>query len=159
MNCFCTIITSNYYFYVKTLYDSLAQFDPNLHFKLLIVDDAENLEPYKNITFISLDEIKSSNKQDYSLIEQYEVDIYCSLRWSLKPLLLKHLLKHEGYGKAIFLDADLFFYNDPAFLFQQLDNKDVLITPHWRSKNPSVDSGNFDWLFKGGLYNAGFFWM
>ena len=41
-------------------------------------------------------------------------------------------------------NPDLYFYEDPLFLFEKLEISDVIITPHWRSINPKIDQSNFD---------------
>ncbi|WP_048331143.1 glycosyltransferase [Bizionia psychrotolerans] len=157
MNCYCTIITSNYFVYTKAIFDSLEAFNAHLDFNVLVVDDCYELQNYKNIKVLSLDSIKTTYPKDYKLIELYENDPTSNLRWALKPLFLKYLLLEKKYDKVLFLDPDLYFYQNPSFLFEQLDEADVIITPHWRSKDPLKDAVNFNSLFTGGLFNAGFF--
>lgn len=157
MNSYCTIITSDYFFYAKAIFDSLETFDKELNFHVLVVDEVSEDLYYKSIQVHLLSDLTSNCTSDYDLIKHYEVDQASKLRWALKPLFLKYLLLHKHYKKSLFLDPDLFFYNDPSFLFEELETKDVIITPHWRSKDPIVDPLNFDSLFTGGLYNAGFF--
>tara|TARA_R110002072_G_scaffold117281_14_gene248278 strand:+ start:9824 stop:10744 length:921 start_codon:yes stop_codon:yes gene_type:complete len=157
MNCYCTIITANYFFYAKALFDSLAQFQPNASFKVLVVDAKNKELAYNGIDVVSLIEIKESFPDDYTKIAHYESDPESNLRWALKPIFLKYLLLSEKFDKVLFLDPDLFFYNDPSFLFEKLVSSDVILTPHWRSKDPEFDQANFESLFTGGLFNAGFF--
>lgn len=157
MNTFCTIITSNYFFYAQALYDSLDKFDQNLSFHVLIVDEFSEELSYKNIFISRLEDVIAELPADYELISKYYSDKESNLRWALKPLFLKYLLLEMHFEKTIFLDPDLYFFNNPSFLFDELNQEDVLITPHWRSKDPFKDSGNFDSLFTGGLFNAGFF--
>lgn len=157
MNCFCTIITSNYFFYTKAIYDSLDLYSENLSFKVLIVDDFNKNLHYKSIELISLEDIKSNFAADYNLIKHYENDRESNLRWALKPLFLKYLIDFRSLEKVIFIDPDTYFFKNPSFLFKKLDKADILITPHWRSKDPFLDESNFNELFSGGLFNAGFF--
>jgi hypothetical protein len=157
MNCYCTIITANYFFYAKALFDSIKKYDSNLNFQVLVVGDFEEDLIYNGIEVIKLDLLKSCFQQDYNSIKHYEVDEASKLRWALKPLFLKYLLLKRKFDKALFLDPDLYFYSNPLFLFDDLNDKDVIITPHWRSKDPVLDPDNFNWLFTGGLFNAGFF--
>lgn len=157
MNCFCTIITSNYFFYAKALYDSLKKYDTTASFKVLIVDDYPKTYNHEGIEILSLHEIIENMPSDYGHIKKYENDIESNLRWALKPLFLKYLINFKKYEKVLFLDPDLYFYKNPAFLFDELNTADVIITPHWRSKDPIKDASNFNSLFTGGLFNAGFF--
>lgn len=158
MNCFSTIITSDYFFYAQAVCDSLIQFNPDIKFHVLVVGNIKVELDYDHIEIHRIGEIQELFKDDYDIIKHYENDEASNLRWALKPLFLKFLLLHKNYNKAIFIDPDIYFYNDPLFLFEQLNNDtDVIITPHWRSKDPIKDKSNFDSLFTGGLYNAGFF--
>lgn len=154
---YCTIITSDYFFYAKALFDSLKKYNNTINFQVLIVDGYDEAYSYDTIDVISLEEIKTNLASDYDSIRKYEEDKKSNLRWALKPLFLKYLIKLRGFQKVLFLDPDLYFYQTPEFLFDELNTADVIITPHWRSKDPNKDKSNFDLLFTGGLYNAGFF--
>jgi len=157
MNSFCTIITSNYIFYAQALYDSLRKFNPDVNFNVLVVDEKKADYNYESVNFFFIDDISASFPNDYQLIKKFEEDRNSVLRWALKPLFLKYLLTSQNFSKVLFVDPDLYFYNNPNFLFDHLSVSDVLITPHWRSINPKVDESNFESLFTGGIYNAGFF--
>jgi hypothetical protein len=157
MNCYCTIITADYFFYAKTIVDRLKQYDSNLNFHVLVVGDIQRDLKYDGIEVHNIKELQVHFQEDYNLIKHYEVDKASNLRWALKPLFLKYLLLEKKYQKALFLDPDLYFYNSPLFLFDELNDADVIITPHWRSKDPIRDPNNFNSLFTGGLFNAGFF--
>jgi hypothetical protein len=156
-NTYCTIITANYFFYAKTLCDSIKKNGATASFKVLIVDDYPKTYKYEGIEIISFIEIAESLPSDYELIKKYENDKESNLRWALKPLLLKYLINYKKFEKVLFLDPDLYFYQNPTFLFDELEMADVIITPHWRSKDPIKDASNFNLLFSEGLYNAGFF--
>jgi hypothetical protein len=157
MNCFCTIITSDFFFYAQAIYDSLKKFRPEVNFMVLVVDDNGSLLSYESIQIFNLEDIKSAYPDAFQTIKKYEDDPNSALRWALKPLFLKFLLTKQNMSKAILVDPDLYFYEDPFFLFEKLEISDVIITPHWRSINPKIDKSNFDNLFTGGIYNAGFF--
>ncbi|RSK40516.1 hypothetical protein [Mangrovimonas spongiae] len=154
----CTIITADYFFYAQAIYDSVMAHDAKTYFYVLVVDDYEtkNLS-YKGINSVSLQELKTAYPKDYQTIAHYENDKASVLRWALKPLFLKYILKAKAMERVILVDPDIYFFKSPKFLFQALKKHRVLLTPHWRSKNPNLDPVNFDWLFNGGLYNAGFF--
>ncbi|MDP5078806.1 MAG: hypothetical protein NWQ19_11955 [Nonlabens sp.] len=157
MNCFATIITADYFFYAKTIIDALVTYDKNIRLQVLVVGDVPESTQYENVKIHTLKEIATCFQDDYETIKHYEIDAASTLRWALKPLFLKYLLLQEGFSKAVLIDPDIYFYNSPLFLFDYLEDVDVLITPHWRSKDPKKDASNFNELFTGGLYNAGFF--
>jgi len=76
------------------------------------------------------------------------------VRWSLKPILMEHLL--QTYDKVVYVDNDIYFFNSPSFIWDELDESDVLLTPHHYPRNPEENQNWLEANFKVGLYNAGF---
>jgi hypothetical protein len=116
----------------------------------------KGLEQIHNGIFFSyLDDVHSEMATKlYDKYHSHNMDAY---RWSMKPVFLNHLIQEKKYEKVIYLDCDLFFYNNHDFLFDLLKEQRVLLSPHWRcSDNPMVDYGNFILNFQGGIYNGGF---
>lgn len=156
----CTIITGNYAHYAMTLYDSLIEFYPELQFYVFVssgeIDPAleEKIQSNKNYELLYIDQFLS-NTIAKELHDKYELAYHDAYRWGMKPVLLNHLLQ-LGYERAIYLDSDLFFYNDFKFLFDDLKKHQLLLSPHWRSSNPKTDKSNFELNFLDGIYNGGF---
>ena len=65
-------------------------------------------------------------------------------------------MQKPGRDKIIFVDGDIFFYSDFSFIYDRLDDASVLLTPHWRSRDPHLDPSNFQDMLNQGIYNAGF---
>ncbi len=87
---------------------------------------------------------------------------YCShkttlLRWALKPVFISFLLQKE-IEKVIYCDSDIFFVNDFSFLFNELSQYSVLLTPHIINPvQPGRDNlVSLAGILKGGYFNAGF---
>jgi hypothetical protein len=80
------------------------------------------------------------------------------LRWSLKPAFMSHLLEDDSVSsdKVIYVDNDIFFYNDYNFLFDLLNDYHFLLTPHYYRNDPRSHQNWFEANFRVGLYNAGF---
>lgn len=78
------------------------------------------------------------------------------LRWASKPCFLSQLIKQHDFEQLFFVDNDLFFFQSPEFLFNELEGKSVLLTPHWRCLDPTEQPLWFDVNFTDGVYNAGF---
>lgn len=159
MNTVCTIITPDYLGFAFALHDSLqvaSESDVEM-FVLIAVEDVEidNLPKRESLHYVAMDEVCSSGL-GLKLRSKYFNTNISAFRWSMKPVLLKHILVNLGRDKALFLDGDLFFYQDPQFLFDALDYNRFLVTPHWRSTDPHKDPRNFGELFNQGIYNAGF---
>lgn len=147
---FCTISTNDHLFKVDALFSSLNDVGCDSDMICLatqlgeeVIQNGILLRPDS----IELGEIGRVLKTKYSETSDH-------LRWSLKPVLIKALL--NKYDKVIYLDNDIFFFNSPAFLWSELDDKDVLLTPHNYPRNPQENQNWLEANFKVGLYNAGF---
>lgn len=153
---FGTICTSDYFFKAKTLYDSIAGFDNSKELHVLIIDRKAN-EINALSDKIHVYDLSSLEGEPYAqeIISKYSNDSNV-LRWSLKPVFAAYLLRHT-FSSLILLDNDIYFFQPYEFLFQNLTNHRVLLTPHWRSKNPAEDEFVFINNFTDGVFNAGFF--
>lgn len=77
------------------------------------------------------------------------------LRWACKPLVMLHLLQ-SGYDEVVYVDNDVFFFSDPDFIFDELKDKSVLLTPHFYLADPKRYQFWLEANLRIGLYNAGF---
>ncbi len=149
---FCTITTKSHLFKVDALNYSLQEHGSvPLHVLVVDVQEKNQLEPHKGITYHTLDELKD-NSLVKSILRKYSRQDH--IRWCLKPVLMLHLL--EETEEVIYLDNDLFFYNSFEFLFGYLETDNILLSPHWRIMDPEREQ---IWLitnFREGIYNAGF---
>lgn len=159
--CFCTIITANYLHFALALNDSLLKFGQDKLY-ILIVDSAVDINSieYSNKSNLNLLHINELEVLPVAgeIIRKYKIKNVDCLRWALKPCLISSLL--EIHTKVIFLDCDLYFLSNYNFLFDYLNNYNILLTPHWRNIKPDINDEreltNFDLLFTHGLFNAGF---
>ena len=131
---FCTLFDHNYLSRGLSLYDSLK-----LHckddFKLFILalDDKaftwleENRTAYKEITVCSLTDIKNA----YPILEQLQNErTRAEFSWTLSSFSIQYFLKKYTLNSITYLDSDIYFYSDPAVLFDELNDESVIITPH-----------------------------
>jgi hypothetical protein len=157
MRTFCTIITSDYFPYAAVLYQSLIQFNKNEKLIVLVCDDGIvkfEETSYPGIKLIKIDKLYQFGETDL-LYKKYALDEMDAFRWSMKPVLLRYLLQ-SGYQQAVYVDCDIFFFDDYNFLFSGLNEYDVLLTPSWRTNEPGQHREEFIALYTDGLYNAGF---
>jgi hypothetical protein len=158
MNVFCTVITSNYFPYALTLFKSLFDQDPGVQLHVLVTDDnggrKELTGKYPAIHLHDVSELAhyAFVQEVYDRYAHTEMDEF---RWAVKPLFISYLLEQHA-SKVIYVDSDIYFYQDFRFLFDELDHAAVLLTPHWRNTDPLADEQSFYALFTGGIFNAGF---
>lgn len=156
---FCTISTADYLPYVLALNESILQFNKNIRLSVLISDkyhDYSGVErEYPNIDFYWFGEV-CRDGVGKEIRDKYQSSDMDCFRWSMKPVFMKYLLKNMGFEKIIYVDNDIHFFHDFQFLFDELEQCNVLLSPHWRASDPRIDASNFMILYTSGLYNGGF---
>jgi len=154
---FCTIITADYFPCALALFKSIKKFDPDILLHVLVAD---NKPLPAGATIPAGMKIMTAQKlSGYSLVDSLykkyahiEMDFF---RWSLKPVFISYLLEH-GFERLLYTDCDMFFFNDYAFLFSELDSSSVLLTPYCLNADPLVNRNSFLALFSSGIFTAGF---
>lgn len=149
---FCTIGSGNYLPFIETLFHSLREQDENVVLHALVTDGLTPAVSHNNLRYYSIDKL-----MDEPFVREI-VDKYSYrndyMRWALKPVLLLYL--NKKFGKIIYVDNDIYFFKKFDFLFEELDQYSVLLTPHWCSFLPLPNEENFKTNFQIGLFNAGF---
>jgi len=129
---FCTYFDHNYLSMGLTLYESLLQHcsDFRLFILCLSKECYEILSKLdlKNIKLIKLEELEASDKdilgvkQNRTLIEYY---------FTITPLLPLYILNNYPETELItYLDSDLYFFDDPAPIFEEITGKSTAIIGH-----------------------------
>jgi len=148
---FCTYFDRNYLPRGLALYHSLIRHCPEFHLYVLAMDEMtrvalEGLRP-ANLTVISLAELEAANPH-LALIRasRSSVEYY----YTCGPSWLLHLLKsQQQIDLLIYLDADLFFFSDPAPLFDEMETYSIALVEHRLSAKLRPDLSRY------GRYNVG----
>lgn len=147
---FCTIASPDFLPFAEVLLHSLKQnAQVTLH---VLVIETTNRQSKDQLHFYQLNDIADIDAAA-ATIEKYKNEPD-NLRWALKPFLLLYLLQKNS--SVIYLDNDIYFYNSFSFLFDELEQASLLLTPHWASFQPQPYPEHFMINFQLGLFNAGF---
>lgn len=147
---FCTTSTTSHLYKCFALAGSLAALGGKL--TILLIDSTNYCKTLpENVDLVYLSDLQSLLAQ--ALTNKYK-NSPDKLRWSLKSVLLIHLINQNE--KAVYVDNDIFFFNDFTFIFQELDKHPILLTPHHYPRDPQSNQNWFEANFRVGLYNAGF---
>ncbi len=154
---FCTITTLSHFYKVYTLFDSILAVDSSTHLHVLIsdADDTALINKYSKSGMKIYLKKDIKGELTSKMIRKY-IGSRDKLRWTLKPLFLKYLLSDLKIEKVIYVDNDIAFFGDFEFLFDYLDEYNILLTPHNYYRNPDAHQNWLEANFKVGLYNAGF---
>lgn len=165
-----TIITPNHLDKAYTMIESMRKFH-DCHAHILIVGAYHKvLKPptIPNTTFYTLDDMFSGKigRINSLIFDKYKLPSedrppniakHDYLRWALKAGFIYKLLESNKNNKLyIYCDCDLHFYNDYHEIIDYSSNKSITISPHWRTIHSTV-MNEFQYNFKHGLYNGGFF--
>lgn len=151
---FCTISTHDHAYKVFALCESLRLVNPAFTLHALFVDKMPDSRPHAQLSLYTLDAVNDAELGN-DIIEKYKSKSD-KLRWSLKPVFLKKLLLSQSLEAVIYLDNDLCFFEDYAFLFALLKQHSFLLTPHHYERSPYHQQNMLEANFRVGLYNAGF---
>lgn len=133
---FCTLFDSGFLLQGLTMYYSLQNVEKNFHLYIFAFDDksAQILRKLQltNATVIDLNDFENDElkriKQTRTKREYY---------WTCTPSIILYSLEHFNLDACTYLDADLFFFDTPKTLIDELGNNSVLITEHRYDPNNS----------------------
>lgn len=126
---YCTLFDSNYLTRGLAMYRSLQKYSESFHLYIFAFDDQcfqllQRLE-LGNVTVISLKEF-----EDKKLLEIKKTRSKAEYCWTCTPSIIKYSLDNYSLGACTYLDADLYFFSNPAVLIDEMQSDSVLITEH-----------------------------
>lgn len=149
---FCTISSQSHLYKTRVLRDSILRHHPESRVTVLCVDGSmPGQEPQTR--YIGLAEQVNSAFW-FDLQKKYKGD---ALRWSLKPVLIRHLLLESDTEAVIYLDNDCYVVGNFGQI--EIDFKagaQALLSPHYYPADPAREQNWLEANFRVGLYNAGF---
>lgn len=128
---FCTLFDSYYLDKGIALYRSLERVSENFTLYIFCFDDRSreilNLMNLKHA--VILHHSMFENEELLKLKGERSKAEYC---WTCTPVIIEYVLDHYKVNSCTYIDADLFFFNDPQILFDEIVeyNANVVITPH-----------------------------
>ena len=165
----CTIVSSNFLPFVAVLCESINKHCKNRTPFFIIISDGMHFNNdslrkkikllYENVIFISnpfdfvSEDLQVNVKKLYN---KYHSD---TLRWALRADIIESIISKD-FDKVLYLDGDLWFVSQFDFLFNYLDEKCILLSPHWRPIKPEGNTQidhEFICHFIHGIFNTGFF--
>lgn len=127
----CTLYNSFYLDKGLVMYDSLKEVSSGFILYVLCMDD----KCYDVLTDIKADSmvpIKLEEFEDEELLEIKKTRSFGEYCWTLTPSLISYILKKYEEPICTYIDADMFFYQNPQVLIDEMlmVDKTVMITPH-----------------------------
>src|SRR5258708_23280837 len=129
MTNFCTLFDSFYLNRALIMYESLKKNCTNFHLYIFSFDD-RSFEILKqlNLEKVTLVPLTEFENQDLIRIKPTRSKgEYC---WTCTPVTIRYCLDKFNLHECTYIDADLYFYDNPVVLIQEMADKSVLITEH-----------------------------
>jgi hypothetical protein len=126
---FCTLFDSNYLSKGIAMYESLSKHCREFQLYIFAFDNncysILNKLKLPNVTVV----LQSEFEDEYLLNVKFTRSRaeYC---WTCSSSTIYYCINNFKLDHCTYIDADLFFYSDPAVLIEEMGNKDVLITEH-----------------------------
>lgn len=150
-----TIVAKNYLALAKTLFESFRQFHPEVAFHLMVVDPGGL--PWTDVKAMGMQLVDPlmimSGEQFNDMAGRYDIT---ELSTAIKPFVMQHLFS-QGYEQAVYFDPDIVVMASLDELFADLEEANVLLTPHLLDPIP-LDGLQPDEpaIMACGAYNLGF---
>ncbi len=149
MAIYCAYSDFNYLPRLLSLLDSLVSFGDSSDTLILALDDATNdffaLHPRAGVQAVSLIELETKFPELNQIKHSRSKMEYV---FTLTPFVMKFALENSENGELVaYLDADLFFFNNPAAVFRSMVGSDIGIIPHHYPEElakPLAKYGNFN---------------
>lgn len=126
---FCTLFDSFYLTRGLAMYKSLEQVCDSFHLYIFAFDDkCFNIltkMQLKHATIISLKEF-----EDEKLLAVKPTRSKAEYCWTSTSSTILYVLEKYNVPSCTYVDADLFFYQNPKLLFDEMGDKSILITEH-----------------------------
>ena len=127
---YCTLFNTNYLTRALVMYDSLLDTRTDFHLYIFAFDDTvfnffKNDYVKKNITVISL--LEFEDDELLNIKPTRTAGEYC---WTCTPSVILYAIKKYDLISCTYIDADLYFYNNPNILIEEMNDKSILLTEH-----------------------------
>lgn len=130
MRNFCTLFDSHYIHKGISLYLSLERVAGDFQLYVMAFDR----DCYNKLTELAFPKMIVEYLEDFETPELLAVKPtrsrmeYC---WTCGPSVIHHFMTKNRLPDITYLDADLYFYNDPQIAYDEIGNKSVAITEQY----------------------------
>lgn len=154
MNVVFTICSNNYLAHAKTLGDSFLIHHPNTKFIIGLVDTFNPDLDYSIFSAFEIIPVDTIGVPDLKeLTEKYNIT---ELNTAVKPTYLHYIFQKYKAEKVLYIDPDIMVFSPLDEVFEILNTKNIVITPHMCSPTEDDLSPTDYHVLRGGVYNLGF---
>lgn len=153
-NVIFSIVAKNYLPLAFALGESVLRLNSDVDFCILLADSKDDLiveeQPYK---VYLLEDLGLPAEFLCDMEFKYNVTEFCT---SVKPYFFNFMFD-KGYEKAIYFDPDIFTFKTVQPIFDELQDKSIVVTPHYLTPEINYTGLTTESLIlHGGGFNFGF---
>ena len=116
---FCTLFDSYYLDKGLALYHSLEECAREFKLYIFCFDD-KSFQVLKSMEMKHAVLTHHSEIEDEELLKLKQERSKAEYCWTCTPVIIEYVLKHYKEPACTYIDADLFFFQDPAILFDEI---------------------------------------
>ena len=152
-----TICAKNYIGLALALEKSIKKHNTDIDFYIFVADEFSLQEEFLNLpenVIIAKDVIGISECKWQQMSFKYDITEFCTC---IKPSCFKYVLEQFSADTCIYFDPDILVFNSLDVVYNQLDQKSIIVTPHITTIE-KVYTGNLNErkLLFSGMFNLGF---
>ncbi|MGE6551253.1 glycosyl transferase [Bacillus mycoides] len=127
-NHFCVIVGTEYVVKIIALQQSLIQYSQKFTLWVCCINPlAYSLLKEMNLANVNLLQVEELEDNELKAIKKKrKVNEYC---WTLKSVLIEHLLVNYDLPSILYCDGDLCFFSDPTIIFEEWGEHSIFLTP------------------------------
>lgn len=128
-NCIFTICAKNYIGLAQLLGKSIAKYNDNVDFYIVVADEIDKNTAHINVPNILVaKEFLSIDKQRWNnMTFKYNLTEFCT---SIKPFSIEYFFQEKEYDTVCYLDPDTYMFSDFSYVYEKLEKFLVVTTPH-----------------------------
>lgn len=123
-----SIVARNYLSLAYALGDSLKKYNQDYEYHIIIADRFDGLDKNEEpFSVLSLEDIGLDADLIDELAFKYNITEFCT---AVKPFAFGYFFK-KGFTKAIYFDPDICTFSSLTPIFDELESKSIVVTPHF----------------------------
>ncbi|MCW3464709.1 hypothetical protein [Chitinophaga nivalis] len=126
---YCTLFDSNYLSRGLAMYESLAAVCDTFHLYVFAFDD-KCLQVLRKMQLPKMTVISLAEFEDPELLRVKPGRSRAEYCWTCSSSTILYCIQTYELGHCTYIDADLYFYNNPRVLMDEMGNHAVMITEH-----------------------------
>jgi len=126
---FCTLFDTHYLTRGLALYYSLEKAEPDFHLYIFAFNDLS----YKILTDLKLTKatiVSLKEFEDKELLNVKPTRSIAEYCWTSTSSTILYVIEKHNVAHCTYLDADLYFYQSPGILIDEMKGKSILLTEH-----------------------------